>query len=255
MQPVSRNLIVLAGATALSLGLGGCTQPASTTPPTAVATASMPSTAFINTTGVETGAPAPSAADILTKAKANALNATSGAFTGHIDQDGKAMVIDYKGTADGKSADVSLEVVGQGKVRVIAVPGAAYIQADEKFWKSQGAPAAVQKAGDKFVKAPANASTIADSLSLNAYLDKAFGAVTTTALSDTVGSETVDGVDTWVLTDKKGPEEGALYVSQDSFQVVRYVAPEANPGQLDFSRWNEDLGIKAPPASQILAIG
>ena len=67
---------------------------------------------------------------------------------------------------------------GDGKARVISVADGVYIQGDETFWKKQGAPASVQKAGDKFIKAPASAASMTQSLSLKSFLQKAFGAVT-----------------------------------------------------------------------------
>src|SRR6478736_2195668 len=75
---------------------------------------------------------------------------------------------------------------------------------------------------------------------------------TTLRVPPTVGSENVGGVDCWVLTDKKGKSEGALYVSKDKSEVVRFTGSSDSPGQLDFSKWNEDLGIKAPEASQVM---
>jgi hypothetical protein len=93
-----------------------------------------------------------------------------------------------------------------------------------------------------------------ESLSLKSFLEKAFGAVTPQQLAPTVGSENVGGVDCWVLTDKKGKSEGALYVSKDKSEVVRFTGSSDSPGQLDFSKWNEDLGIKAPEASQVMKI-
>ena len=117
-----------------------------------------------------------------------------------------------------------------------------------------GAPASVQKAGDKFIKAPSSAGSMTESLSLKSFLQKAFGAVTPEQLATDVASENVGGVDCWVLTDKKGKAEGALYVSKDKNEVVRFTGSTDSPGQLDFSQWNADLGIKAPEASQIMKI-
>jgi hypothetical protein len=113
----------------------------------------------------------------------------------------------------------------------------------------------VQKAGDKFIKAPSSAASIAKSFSLQSFLQKAFGAVTPAQLATDVASETVNGVDCWVLYDKKGKQEGALYVSKDKDEVIRFTGSASSPGQLDFSRWGEDLGITAPPASQIMQVG
>ena len=183
----------------------------------------------------------------------NAVSATSAAFTGRIDQGGTELVIDFKGTSDGSSADVTLQVQDKGKVRVISAADQVYLQGDAQFWKSQGLPS--PPAADKFVKAPVAAEELTQQLSLNSFLDEAFNAVTPSQLSDTVGSESVGGVDAWVLTDAKGPAEGALYVSKSEFEIVRFTGSSTSPAELNFSRWNEDLGIKAPPSDQVAALG
>jgi hypothetical protein len=36
--------------------------------------------------------------------------------------------------------------------------------------------------------------------------------------------------------------------------VVRFTGSTGSPGQLDFSQWNEDLGIRAPDPSQVLTL-
>lgn len=243
----------LTGRAALLLGAGmlvlvtGCTS--STAPPT-TSTSTAPPSAAVTTT---TGAPAPSAADILEKARENAVKATSAAFTGRIEQGGAEMVIDFKGTSDGSSSDVTLQVESQGRVRVISVAGEVYLQGDTQFWAAQGLPAPADPGA--FVRAPAEAEELSRQLSLNAFLDEAFTAVTPSQLSDTVGSETLGGVDVWVITDSSGKGEGALYVSKADLEIVRFTGSSTSPGELDFSRWNEDLGIAAPPADQVAKAG
>jgi len=241
-HPLGSRVAALLGAGALAF-LGACTTPSA--PP---ASSLSPSSATTTT-----NAPAPSAAEILEKARANAVGAKSAAFTGQIDQDGTEMAIDFKGTSDGASADVTLQIEAQGKVRVISVADEVYLQGDAQFWKSQGLPS--PPAADKFVKAPVAAAELTQQLSLNAFLDEAFNAVTPSQLSDTVGSESVGGVDAWVITDAEGPAEGALYVSKSGFEIVRFTGSSTSPGQLDFSKWNEDLGIKPPSADQVAPLG
>ncbi|WP_353507826.1 hypothetical protein [Intrasporangium sp.] len=236
------RVAAVAGAGLLGV-LAACTT--STAPPAA----STVSSAETATQGV----PTPSAADILEKARANAVSATSAAFTGRIDQGGTELVIDFKGTSDGSSADVTLQVQDKGKVRVISAAEQVYLQGDAQFWKSQGLPS--PPAADKFVKAPVAADELTQQLSLNSFLDEAFNAVTPSQLSDAVGSESVGGVDAWVLTDAKGRAEGALYVSKAKFEIVRFTGSSTSPAELNFSRWNEDLGIKAPPSDQVAALG
>jgi hypothetical protein len=251
MKTMTTRAVALAGALAISLGAAACSK-ADT--PTAASTGSSAASSA-STSATSTAAQAPQPADLLEKAKTNALAATSAVFAGDVEQDGKKVTIEFKGTSDGKTSDISIAMEGSGRARLITVPDAVYIQADETFWKKQGAPASVQKAGDKFIKAPSSASAMADSLSLKSFLEKAFAEVSADKLSSTVGEESVNGTECWVLTDKKGKSEGALYVSKDAFQVVRFSGSSKSPGQLDFSRWNEDLGIKAPDASQIMPLG
>ena len=205
MKTITTRVIAVSGAIAISLGAAACSKsetPAAGTSGSGSASASTPAASSSTT------ASAPVASEILDKAKTNALAATSGAFVGQVDQSGKTIKIDFKGTSDGKTADIAIEMEGDGKARVISVGDGVYIQGDETFWKKQGAPASVQKAGDKFIQAPASAGSMTQSLSLKSFLEKAFGAVTPQQLSKDVASENVGGVDCWVLTDKKGKGGG-----------------------------------------------
>ena len=254
MKTMTTRVVALAGALTLALGAAACSK--AETPTTGAGASS--STSGTSATSAATSstptaeAAAPQATDILNSAKSNALAATSGAFAGTVEDNGKKTTIDFKGTSDGKTADITISMVGDGKARVISVADGVFIQGDETFWKKQNAPAKVLAATDKFVKAPSSAASMTQSLSLKAFLEKAFGAVTPDQVASDVTEETVGGVDCWVITDTKGKAEGALYVSKDGLEVVRFTGSTGSPGQLDFSKWNEDLGIKAPPASQVL---
>ncbi len=252
MKTMTTRAVALAGALAISLGAAACSK--SDTPATG-STGSSTSGSAATSAPATSDSAAPKPADVLEKAKTNALAATSAVFVGEVEQAGKKVSIDFKGTSDGKTSDITIAMQDSGKARLITLPDGVYIQADATFWKKQGAPASVQKAGDKFIKAPASASSMTESLSLKSFLEKAFGAVKPSQLSPTVAEETINGTECWVLTDKKGKSEGALYVSKDKLQVVRFTGSTKSPGQLDFSKWGEDLGIKAPPASQIMKLG
>ncbi|HET7400060.1 MAG TPA: hypothetical protein VFJ94_16205 [Intrasporangium sp.] len=255
MTTTTRAAVALAGALALAVGVGGCStdEQAATTTAASASSSTTAASASSSTTAASASSSS-AAARILEKARSNALSARSGAFTGEVQQGKEKMQISFKGTSDGKTADVAIAMGTRGKVRLIAVGGGIYMQADETFWKNQKAPASVQKAGDKFVKAPASAASLTSSLNLTAFLKEAFGAVTASKLSDVVTSASVGGVDCWVLTDKQGARNGALYVSKRAYELVRFTGSPSSPGQLDFSRWNQDVGVTAPPASQIITI-
>lgn len=240
MNHTTRRLVALSGALAIAFGAAACSTAEPGTMPTASSTAA---------------APAPKASEIVEKAKLNAKAATSGAFKGEIKEDGKTIKIDFKGTSDGSTSDVSIEMGSEGKVRLLSVGGSLYMQADPVFWKAQGAPKEVQNAGEKFVKVPAGAgSGMLKDMTINSFLDEAFGELAVTELTQTVSEEKVDGVDCWVITDKAGKQQGALYVSKDTSEVVRFLGSTTSPGQIDFSSWNADLGIKAPPADQVMNV-
>ncbi len=231
-------------AAAVLIGVaGGCTT--TVKPPTAAS-------GIVSTNAGSTSVPAPAAAELLAKAKENAVHATSGAFKGRLVQNATTMLIDFKGSSDGTSSDLTIEMGPQGKVRVISVAGEVFIQGDTAFWKAQGLPDATNTGG-KFVRAPKAIPDLTSQLGLNHFLDRAFAAVTADQLSDKVGSAQVAGVDSWVLTDVGGEGKGALYVSKDRLEIVRFTGASQTPAELDFSRWNAALGITAPPASQVVA--
>lgn len=233
-----------AGAMVAVLALAtGCTT--STPPPSGPgATTSSATTSSVA---------APSAPEILEQAKRNAVGATSGAFKGHVDQDGTTMVIDFKGTSDGSKSDVTIEREAQGKVRVVSIGQDVYLRGDAAFWKAQGVPAP-RTGVNTFIRTK-SAPEIAKRLSLNTFLDAAFAAITPEQVADRVESEAVNGVDTWVISDTRGRSEGALYVSKDSLQVVRFTGSSSSPAQLDFTNWNVDPGITAPPAGEVTTLG
>ena len=262
MKSASRRVAALAAATvslaaAVSLGVAGCSssRPTTTTPTRSGSTTTPTSSRTPTSTTPTTEESAPAASVIVEKAKANALAAKTGAFSGQITEQRESMKISFKGTNDGSTSDLSIDMGAKGKVRLLSVGGGVYMQADGTFWTSQGAPAQVQRAGQKFIKAPAAESALAKNFTINAFLQEAFAQLTPDQVSDQVEEATVDGADCWVVTDKKGKQEGALYVSKAGYQLVRFTGSTDSPGQIDFSSWNQDLGVTAPPPDQILNLG
>lgn len=141
-----------------------------------------------------------------------------------------------------------------GKIRVIAVGGKGYVQGDKTFWTSKGQPATAAKVGNKFIEVPkALSSSLTNTMSLDKLALSGFESLTANNFAKDVGSETINGADCWVLKNKAG--EGALYVSKDKNEIVRFTGTKKRPSQLDYSKWNEKVAVAAPPASQILKLG
>ncbi len=195
-------------------------------------------------------------AEIFAAAQAHAEAATSGAFTGTINDQGEQAKVAFKGTRDGSSVDVTKAAPKAGRVHLISLGGTAYVQADKRFWNQQSVPFLVSLFGDKFVKVPAGVVPVIDQLTLKAFVAKSIGTYSASDLSGPVTDESIDGVDCWVLTTSSGkPADGALSVSKSAAEVVRYVGTAKHPGRLEFSRWNQKPGVTAPPADQVFSIG
>jgi hypothetical protein len=196
------------------------------------------------------------AAGILARARERAASARSGRFTGTIREGGEQATVEFGGTRDGSSVDVTKSAPRAGTVRLISVGGSVYVKADETFWSSQNVPFIVSLAGDRFVTVPAGVVPVLDELTLASFVDRSIGTFPAGQLSPAVGEETIDGVACWVLTTSTGSAaDGALYVSKDTFDVVRWVGTADQPGRLDFSRWGEDLGVTPPSGDQVFSIG
>lgn len=239
-----RSLLPLVTAATVLLA-AGCSSdvdpPSVTTPPSSTSTTSSVS--------------APTAEQVVERARDNAVAATSAAFKGRVSGNGSEMLIDYRGSSDGSRADVT--VSGQatgGRVRILTVPEGTYMQADAPFWTAKAGAAAAGKYAGRWVAAPAQVKSMSSTMSLSTILGQAFGALSQSALDELVGEETIDGVPVWVVTDAKGRAEGALYVSKATFELVRFTGSSSSPGQLDFSQWNADLGIKAPSKGEIVPL-
>ncbi len=239
------------GLLAAVLLVGGCTSSGDPAP-TGASDGRSPGV------GVATAAPTDGtdAAALLARATAQAKAARSGAFAGTIRDQGEQATVAFLGTRDGSSVDVRKAAPKAGTVRLISVDGTVYVKADDTFWSSQKVPFIVSLAGGKFIKVPAGVVPVLSDLTLASFVDRSIATFPASDLSDTVGEETVNTIPCWVLTTTSGePKDGALYVAKETTEVVRWIGTSAHPGRLDFSRWNVDLGITAPPGDQVFSIG
>lgn len=195
-------------------------------------------------------------ATLLGQAQANAKAARSGAFEGAIVDQGQQAKVSFKGTADGSRVDVTKAAPKAGQVHLISLDDSVYVKADKTFWSQQNVPFLVSLAGAKFIKVPAGVVPVLDQLTLAAFVAKSIGSYSAGDLPSPVASDTVDGIDCWVLTTSSGkPADGALFISKSALEVVRFVGTSENPGRLDFSQWNQKQGVSAPPPDQVFSIG
>ena len=138
MKTMTTRVVALAGALTLALGAAACSKAETPTTGASGASSATQATSAATSSTPTAEADAPQATDILNSAKSNALAATSRAFAGTVEDNGKKTTIDFKGTSDGQPA-VTISMAREGKARVISVPG-VFIQGDETFWKTQAPP-------------------------------------------------------------------------------------------------------------------
>lgn len=231
----ARRIAALLSAAALVLGATAC----GGSDPTPSAD---PAAAAVEAAETPSG---PTPVGILEEARANAEKAESGAVDGTIGADGEAMEISFKGTQDGRTADVTLDFGDEGSTRMIAINGVVYISGDGPFSESFGGD-------EKYVKISSKETeSIIKEFTVESLAAQVFGDLKPENLSETLEEETVDEVECWVLTHKDGPEKGSLYVSKDDLNLVRFVGGDDSPAELEFTGWNTDLEIKAPNKSDV----
>jgi hypothetical protein len=187
----------------------------------------------------------PTPVSVLDAAKANAEKARSGAVDGTIGAEGEAMEISFKGTQDGRTADVTLDFGDDGSTHMIAVNGVVYITGDGPFSESFGTD-------DKFIKISSKETEgIIKEFTVESLVAQVFGDLKPENLSGELAEETLGDVECWVLTHKDGPEKGSLFVSKDDLNLVRFVGGDDTPAELDFAGWNAKLEIKAPAKKDV----
>ena len=261
MNTISTRVVALSGAgviaaSLLTLAAGCSTSDSASTPSPSIGSWGAARGSGAATTGGAGSLDSGNPAAIFTAALARAQAATSGAFTGTIDDQGEQAKVSFKGTRDGSSVDVTKAAPKAGRVHLIALDGTAYVKADKTFWSQQSVPFLVSLFGDQFVKVPAGVVPVIDQLTLKAFVTKSIGTYAASDLPAPVTETTVNGIDCWVLTTTSGkPADGALYVSKSAAEVVRWVGTPQQRGRLDFSRWNQKVGVTAPPADQVFSIG
>ncbi len=240
------------GLLAAVLLVGGCTSSGDPAP-TGASDGRSPGV------GAATAAPTDGtdAAALLARATAQAKAARSGAFAGTIRDQGEQATVAFLGTRDGSSVDVRKAAPKAGTVRLISVDGTVYVKADDTFWSSQKVPFIVSLAGGKFIKVPAGVVPVLSDLTLASFVDR--------SIADLPGVGPVrhrrggDGQHDPVLGAHhdvgRAEGRGALRGSRRPPRSSGGSATSAHPGRLDFSRWNVDLGITAPPGDQVFSIG
>jgi hypothetical protein len=139
-----------------------------------------------------------------------------------------------------------------GTAAIVEVDSTVYMKLSDSFFTSAGLPASeFSQVSGKYIKL-ASGSNLASFAQLcdPSTLSTAF------AKDDTgftkAGTATVTGQPTLAFKQPKIPSNGTVYVSDAAAPQILRIAGPAGQGSIDFSNYNADVTITAPPASEVV---
>jgi hypothetical protein len=228
--------------------------------------------------GKSNGVVAKSAEQILDESAAALEKASSFHMEGTLRLDGERTAVE----ADYERPSNFRLTFGQGglKASIIGIDDAVFINANRAFWKQQAAGEAADALAGRWFRAPTSAK---DFRSLTEDIDPktlSYCLATDHGTLERGGSAQVDGRPAVVLIDKgdrPGTAPGKVYVAatDEPLPLRMLLTGSTRPGgkpdprcsdddkddagrkgdQLTFSRYDEELGIKAPPGAVDLTQG
>ena len=251
-----RRAVIVACLAVASLAPAGCAKP---TAPAALKVSSTPAAPATTTTAAPapTTPTGPDVGELLDKSEATAKKFTSVRIKGTMKDDGTPVALDLKTTADGAALDVSGTLGADKSFRIIKVGGRVYLKASRTFLTDEAGAAAGRAFANRWLRLPKDdkaLSGLAEAMDAHKLLDAIYRDTSAASFSDEVDEATVNGVNVWVLTDADGPDEGRLYLAKDTYLPMRMAGGGDKVGQFDFTLWNTNLGIKAPPRSAVTVV-
>lgn len=195
----------------------------------------------------------PTAGALYKQLRASSLAAKSGHVKGNVSDEGETMAIDLAGAADGSNMEATFGAK-EGTFTLRAVAGKYWIKGDEKYWTTSVGADAAKAVGAKWLAVPPGESKGMDDTTLKSLLTEMFGDEDMSkleSLTTEVGTGTLSGVDTYVLTDKIGDSGQLITTADDKAQLLKIVGPKGQPSQLTFSEWDAVKPFTAPKAADV----
>ncbi len=192
------------------------------------------------------GSALPSMKQLWSTMRAATLAAESGHVTGFLTQDGEALSLDVEGLRDSSNQRIRLKGT-DGSATVITVGKRTWIKADWDFLTSVGADSRVAtRMKNKFIKmSPKESKGFAD-LTFGDLVDGILEQETlgvTDTIGGSVSKRTQGDREVFVATDLKGNE---FWVDTETDLLVRLVAKDDQPAELNFDRWNDARTFTKP---------
>ncbi len=238
-RPLSRPRLVVGAAVAALALLAGCSDDSGSEPDADESSASE-SPSEEDFTGL-------SGKEISDISKADMLELQSVAYDGELVSNGAPLGLDVQASADG-SCTGTLDLNG-GIVELLAADGGAWYRPDEAFWRAnagQDADQIINAVGDKWVvDTQGDFSQFCD---LNGFLTSIFEDDGSESTYEVVGTEELDGEEIVKVTntDADGSATGYVLVEGEHYLVKIERTEGDNPGELNFSAFDEDVTAEAP---------
>jgi hypothetical protein len=183
----------------------------------------------------------------LAKVKAAVSDVKSVHVKGTINQSGQPLRLEVIVGSD--SAQGSITVAG-GTMDLRLVDGITYFRGDAKVFAAFGANAAQASfAAGRWIK---DTSTSGPAASFAGFLDRKQlfdNLLTPQGTVSTGGTATIDGREALILIDNS-PQGGKLYVETKGAALpLRIARTGDNGGQIDFTDYNADVSVEAPPGA------
>jgi hypothetical protein len=132
--------------------------------------------------------------------------------------------------------------------KLISVGGDAYINGSPGFWKQFGGAAAVRQLQGKWLRAPADSGDFASFSSLTNVHKLLTGLLSGHGALTMGTTGTVDGQK--VISVRDASRQGTLYVAATGPPYpIRIANTSTQGGEINFSRFNRPVKLKAPGAS------
>ncbi|GAA2159310.1 hypothetical protein FHX52_3675 [Humibacillus xanthopallidus] len=188
---------------------------------------------------------APSSKAVLAKAEARAKALRSGAYEARFTGGKEPVRISFRGSR----TDYGILLVVGATEAVFYIHGAtAYIRGNAQFWAQARTP---DPGKDVFIEVPTNRIGPATDLTLERTLRQLITTASARVVPEVTNAES-QGISSWSLTDRRGARAGTVYISKDTFDVIRVSDRDRDVATFEFYGWNDTFAVPTPPRSKIL---
>ena len=182
---------------------------------------------------------------VLAKAEARAKRLRSGAYEARFTGGKEPVRISFRGS---RTDYEILLVVGAAEATFIVHGATSYVRGNAEFWSQAKTP---NPGKDIFVEVPTSRLGPATDLTLERTLRQLITSAKARTVPGVSDSET-QGIPSWSLTDRGGARAGILYISKDTFDLLRVSERNQDFATFEFYGWNDTFAVPTPPRHKVL---